>query len=89
MTPVAPAATYPVAHSFRPYQDKLEPLSCRSVVALIVCAVNVPVKVGFALVAYVVLIFVPATCRIDDALIVGAVQVPVKFGLFVGAAEPV
>ena len=65
-----------------------EPPICNAVLALIVGAVAVPVKVGLARGAYIVLMLFPLTSRNDVALIVGAVMVPVAV-IFTAVAVPV
>ena len=58
----------------------LAPPTCSAVDALIVGAVAVPVKVGDANGAYMVLILALPTCRAVDAVFVGAVAVAVQVG---------
>ena len=66
----------------------LVPCICKSVEALMVGAVSVPVKVGVLLGAEIVSIFTPATCSAIVALKVGALTVPSTSNLVVGLWVP-
>ena len=64
------------------------PPTCNAVLALIVGAASVPVNVGLARGAYIVLMLFPLTSRNDVALMVGADMVPVAV-IFTAVAVPV
>jgi len=81
--------TLPATYGLDWYKEAiLVPPTCRAVVALIVGAASVPVKVGLAIGAYIVLMLFPLTSRKEVALMVGAVMVPDAV-MFAAVAVPV
>ena len=66
----------------------LAPPTCNDVLALIVGAVAVPVRVGLYIRAYIVFMLFPLTLRKEVVLMVGAVMVPVAV-ILTAVAVPV